>query len=269
MFTERYLLCKPVYYGINYEINPWMHIEKAVDKPLANKEWINLHHTIIRLGGWIDYITPQTNLPDMVFTANAGIVHPQKKIFYLSNFKYKERQDESYQFHKFFKEKGYEVITIKSIFEGSGDAIFCNGVLYCGYGFRSDIKASEELKEYGFVTVPCKLVDDNFYHLDTCFCPLDDQRAIIYPEAFDDETVREISKRLDLIKVSKKEAESFVCNCIVMNKKHVIMPKSVNSIGLIQKLNYYDFEVFEVPMGEFIKAGGACRCLTLRIKNDL
>lgn len=267
MFTEKYAMCKPVHYGIDYEINPWMDVKNPSNKKEANREWIALHHTMIRLGVWIDYITPRQGLPDMVFTANAGLLHPDSKKIYLSRFKHKERQGESFHFHKFFEDQGYDVINIQNYFEGSGDAIFCNKVLYCGHGFRSDVSVVDEFENHGFVTIPCKLIDPNFYHLDTCFCPLNDQHALIYPGAFDNETLISMRKRLNLIEVKEDQAKDFVCNCVVLNKKHVLMPsfKTASVLGIVKRIESLGFEVFNIPMFEFIKAGGACRCLTFKM----
>ena len=37
-----YLMCPPDYFGIFYEINPWMHTENATDRDLAQEQWHNL-----------------------------------------------------------------------------------------------------------------------------------------------------------------------------------------------------------------------------------
>jgi N-dimethylarginine dimethylaminohydrolase len=75
----------------------------------------------------------------------------------------------------------------KGAFEGEGDALFAGGRLFCGYGFRSDREAHEEVAALlgANEIVPVKLVDPRFYHLDTCFCPLTASLALVYPGAFE------------------------------------------------------------------------------------
>ena len=43
MSMPRILMCPPDFYGIEYEINPWMHRERQVDRPIAVEQWNGLH----------------------------------------------------------------------------------------------------------------------------------------------------------------------------------------------------------------------------------
>lgn len=43
-----------------------------------------------------------------------------------------------------------------------------------------------------FDVVICDLVDPKFYHLDTCFAPVDETTALWYPPAFSDNTKNEV-----------------------------------------------------------------------------
>jgi len=60
--------------------------------------------------------------------------------------------------------------------------------------------------------------------------------------------------------VPENEAKHFACNAVVLGK-HVIMP--ANCPETKNHLEHKGFTVFECDMSEFIKAGGACKCLTL------
>ena len=90
------LLCSPDYYGIEYEINPWMSRERGAEAPLAQKQWRGLHATLSKLDTKIELVLPQPKLPDMVFTANAGLA--VGKQFIPSNFRHKERAGEAPHF---------------------------------------------------------------------------------------------------------------------------------------------------------------------------
>jgi len=88
----RWLLCMPDHYDVRYEINPWMNVERKPDREIALRQWLRLHHLFIRFGAWVEYVDPAPEQPDMVFTANAGLVKGNKVV--LSRFKHEERQGE-------------------------------------------------------------------------------------------------------------------------------------------------------------------------------
>ena len=134
--TRKLLLCPPDFYGIEYEINPWMSRSQGADVPLARVQWQRLHETLRGLGCDIELLAPQPKLPDMVFTANAGLLVGRK--FIRSNFRFAERRGEEAHFEKWFADHGSEIVRLPDglFFEGEGDALFCGEVLFCGYRFR-------------------------------------------------------------------------------------------------------------------------------------
>ena len=261
---RRLLLCAPDYYGIEYEINPWMDRAHNAVPEMARAQWARLRETLQSLGCQIELISPQPNLPDMVFTANAGLVSAKK--FVRSKFRFPQRQGEEGYFEKWFLEHGYEQVTLSDdlYFEGEGDALFCGEVLFCGYRFRSDIRSHQRIGEMlKCLVISVELVQDRFYHLDTCFCPLSVDSAIWYPAAFDEYGQRVIRHHVkDLLDVSQEEAAHFACNAVVLGKDIVLAD---NSPKLAAGLRVRGFRTHELSMTEFIKAGGACKCLTLFI----
>src|SRR5260370_24221369 len=87
---QKLLLCPPEHYGIEYEINPWMDRAHNALPTLARSQWAALQHTLQSLGCEVELISPREKLPDMVFTANAGLVVGRK--FIRSNFRFPERR---------------------------------------------------------------------------------------------------------------------------------------------------------------------------------
>ena len=167
------LLCPPDYYGIEYEINPWMSRARGAETELAKSQWQGLHKTLASLDSKIELVRPQPKLPDMVFTANAGLAVGRK--FIPSNFRHQERAGEAPYFVRWMEEHGYEVLRLPEnlYFEGEGDALFGGDALFCGYKFRSDIQSHRAVADMlGCLVISVELVDPRFYHLDTCFCPL-------------------------------------------------------------------------------------------------
>lgn len=255
-------------YDVTYRINAWMNPEKdKVNKSKALKQWETLRNTISRLGAFVDVI--HVPFPDGVFSANAGLVH--RRQFVASTFKYHERRSEENHwlqwarsidnpdnpFNKFFT--SIHIIN-DAYFEGVGDALFVGDTLVCGYGFRTDYKATQILSAILNVPViPLRLTNEKFYHLDTCFCPLDNETVMFYPRAFFDPNL--IRDRFKTIEISQADVYMFACNAIVLGKD-VILPKGCNhTSGLLRKQG---FEPHQVDMSEFTKSGGACKCLTLR-----
>jgi N-dimethylarginine dimethylaminohydrolase len=263
----RLLLCRPDYYGIEYEINPWMNRARAAHPALAAEQWERLRQNLEANGCQIELIPPEPGLPDMVFTANAGLVIGRRVI--LSHFRHRERQGEAPHFREWFEARGYEVVTLpeRFLFEGEGDALFAGDVLYCGYRFRSDVHAHQWIAGLlGCLVISLELRDDRFYHLDTCFCPLPDGGAIWYPAAFDGYAQGAIRHHLDpLIEVPPEEAIHFACNAVIAGRQ-VFLAEGCPT--LTRALRERGYPCSELPMTEFIKAGGACKCLTLFLSRD-
>ena len=70
----RLLMCPPEHFDVTYEINPWMRIANGPDPQRARAQWAALHSILTeRVGADVSLIAPQPGLPDMVFTANAGL----------------------------------------------------------------------------------------------------------------------------------------------------------------------------------------------------
>lgn len=258
----KFLMCRPDYYGVKYEINPWMNIKIKVHHQAALEQWNILYKTILSCDAEVNLIEPSPDWPDMTFTANAGLLYQGKII--LSHFKYKERQGEMAHFQPWFNHAGFETINEPNIFfEGAGDALLAGDHLFAGFGFRSQQNFYEQATYLNKNKITyCELVDPYFYHLDTCFCPLDNQSAIWYPHAFSTESQKNMSEQIKLISVNYEEAKRFACNAVVLNKQ-IIMPKQCPQIS--STLESHGFKVHSCDMSEFLKAGGASKCLTLRL----
>jgi N-dimethylarginine dimethylaminohydrolase len=258
----RLLLCAPDHFRIEYEINPWMDRRQGADPEISRAQWEMLRDTLQKLGCEIELVSPQLRLPDMVFTANAGLVVDNR--FIRSNFRFRERHGEAAHFERWFLEHGYDVVRLPDNywFEGEGDALFWGNVLFCGYRFRSDIKSHQYIGDLlQCLVISLELTDERWYHLDTCFCPLPDGSVLWYPDAFDEYGQRAIREHIgELIEVSMSEASRFACNAVPIGQD-IVLPDGCPQ--LVDTLTSRGWQCHEVPMSEFLKAGGACKCLTL------
>jgi lysine-ketoglutarate reductase/saccharopine dehydrogenase-like protein (TIGR00300 family) len=263
----KYLMCAPDHYDVDYVINPWMegNVHRS-SRDRAVEQWHKLYGVLKGLVH-VDLVPPQKGVPDMVFTANAGLVLGKKAV--VSRFYHKERQGEEPYFKAWFAENGFEVFELPRDlpFEGAGDALFdrAGGWLWAGYGFRSELDSHPLLAKWLEVEVlSLRLIDNRFYHLDTCFCPLANGYLLYYPPAFDSYSNRLIEMRVPAekrIAIEEADAVVFACNAVNIGET-VVMNKVSDSLK--QRLNRVGFTVIETPLTEFLKAGGAAKCLTLR-----
>ncbi len=259
------LTCPPTFYTVNYEINPWMDVKVKPDKLKASIQWKNFYNLLSsQLGITVHKIAPKAGLPDMVFTANAGLVLKNK--FIESNFRFPQRQKEAKFFSSWFHKRGYEIISLPDnhFFEGEGDALIMADTLIAGFRFRSDIHSHRFIGEsIGKKVISLELVNSRFYHLDTCFCPLDPETAMYYPGAFDSYGKKSLNYLIpNLIKMGKKDAMNFCCNAVVRGKNIIL--NHCSSI-LKNRLENLGFHVYCLDFSEFIKAGGSSKCLTLNL----
>ncbi len=265
--TPRILMCPPDHYGIEYEINPWMDRAVGSDPLESARQWRGLVDTLVDLGAEVERMDPQPGLPDLVFTANAGLIHGG--LFFSSRFRHGVRQGETPHFDRWARSRGLVVETLPPghHFEGAGDALFCGPTLFAGYRFRSDARSHHWIGErLGVPVLPLELVDPRFYHLDTCFCPIAEDAAIYYPGAFDDYGRSVLQGQVGtLVEVSGEEAASFSCNAVVVGRSVVLNEGAPRLARDLERLGY---RTRPLPLTEFIKAGGSAKCLTLRLDGE-
>jgi N-dimethylarginine dimethylaminohydrolase len=265
--SPRILMCPPDHYGIEYEINPWMSRSMASVRDLAFKQWRELRDALAALHVTVEEMTPQPGLPDLVFTANAGLVFRER--FFSSRFMHEVRAKESPFFDAWFREHGFQVVHWPdgTYHEGAGDALFCGDALFAGYRTRSDVGAHQWVAEQiGVRALPLELVNPRFYHLDTCFCPLAPGEALWFPDAFDAYGRRVIETHVPkLIAVSEPEAHRFGCNAVVVGKTVIHNSCCPQLAHDLEKAGYCSIAI---ELDEFLKAGGSAKCLTLRIDGE-
>lgn len=262
-------MCSPDYFDVTYVINPWMEGNlhgTSVEK--ARQQWQGLYEIISRRAE-VELIPPQPGLPDMPFTANAGLILNDKVI--LSRFRFPERRREEQHFEEWFNSKQYSVIKMPDglSFEGAGDALFDfeRGLLWTGCGHRTNVETHAYLAQLlDLKVLTLGLVTEHFYHLDTCFCPLANGYLLYHPDAFDEAGQRLIAEYVPAEKrllVNAEDAYNFACNAINIDNL-VILSRA--SDDLRRLLSDAGFEVVQTELSEFAKAGGAAKCLTLRLQ---
>jgi arginine dihydrolase len=260
-----YLMCPPDHFGVVYEINPWMDRAVQPNLDLARKQWQNLTSNLEDAGAAVEVLRPVASLPDMVFTADIGLIDEHR--FIMSHFRYPERQPEIRYGADWLRGRNYKVVELPLGAETSlesSDIRSFRDYLLAGYGFRTSLSAHAALAHlFQCEILSIKLIDPRLYHLDLSFCPLDDRKAIVAPAAWSRRSCGLIEKIVpEPLVLELDEALTFCANSIVVGKT-VIMPSCPARVGSL--LEQWGFTVCVSPVSEFLKAGGAVHCMALAL----
>jgi len=256
------LLCPPDHYDVVDVKNPHMEGKTGtVDRARARAQWEALADAFAAAGAEVHHLDPVEGCEDMVFCANPAFTGPG--VCVLSTMRHESRQREVPAFRKWFTARGDDVIDPGIRFEGGGDALWHPGrpVIWCGAGPRSSPDIRPVLADIFSVEVlALELATEAFYHLDTCFAPLDDQTVLIYPPALDEAGVALIHEHFErVIDVSDEDArERFACNAAAFGR-HVLIQAGCTRLNA--ELEALGFEVVELQTDEFLKSGGSVFCL--------
>lgn len=261
------VMCRPTHFGVQYVINPWMQGQIGrVRNDVAVEQWNRLYEIVASLTT-VAVIEGVPAYPDMCFVANAGLVAGDR--FMPSVFRFPQREHEAPLFSDWFADSGFEVVALggDDTFEGEGDALFESddaSLIWAGYGVRSSLESHQSLTEtLNIEVVSLRLIDERFYHLDTCFFPLPGGRIVYYPPAFDELTLANIRSRVPTnkrIEVGESDALRFACNAVRIDDTLITNHVSKD---LRRRLVAWGFDVRTTPLDEFMLAGGAAKCLCL------
>lgn len=274
------LLTTPAFFEVAYVINPHMadHVGQ-VNTARAHQQWETLKTTYTSLGVSVHVLAGTTGLPDMVFCANQTLPYldaqTQSKGIFRSQMYAPQRRPEVDHYATYFSNLGHTVKTLPHTdplyFEGMGDALWHPNrrLLWGGFGFRTSLAAYTTLSNALTTPVVALQLDDpDFYHLDTCLTVLDEQTALIYPDAFDEAGLSLIHHFFEqVLEAPEHEARHlFACNAHCPDQHHVIIQEGCNHTEA--KLRAAGFEPVPIDTSEFIKAGGSVFCMKQMFWND-
>ena len=270
-----FLMTDPDCFDVRYRINPWMDPKgwTPAHAEAARAGSRGLREALVAAGAHVETIGAVAGLPDLVFPANAAVVLDGRVL--MARFRHPERQGEEAVFRAAFqglKKRGViqGIVDLpEGLFhEGAGDAIWDaeRRLFWCGYGPRSSQGALAVVrKTFSQEIVPLELATEQFYHLDTCFCPLAGGKALYYPPAFTPQAQATIRARVPAaqrIEATAEEAAAFCVNAVNLDSK-VIMARAPESLR--RKLTARGYSLIEVDLAPFILSGGASYCMTLRL----
>lgn len=272
---RHYLAVRPDHFRVEYAINPFMDTHVQPDPVRTHDEWSLMIAAIEAAGGRVDVLGQRMDSPDMVYAMNLGLALDDRVV--MSHMRYPERRHETLSAADWFGDHGFKRSWIGRDAVGAhfeaGDAFAWQGDLVVGYGPRTEEQALKHLADDLGVTVRgFQIVHPGMYHMDLAFCPLSATQAMVCPSAFDADSAQAL---LDLVPdplvLTEEEALSTFCANSIVVDNTVIMPACPDRVRA--QLEEWGFEVVIVEVAEFLKGGGAIRCLTnpldVRLGRDL
>jgi len=262
---------------------------KAVDRALAIRQWGAMREQLLALGLEVEVIPPDPAHPGLVYPANAGF--RDGDVFVLSNLT-PTRAGEKPAYRAAVTRRGLPAAEIRARFEGeadlfpAGDAfLFTHGrirrqrfVPRLGwppwkrvYGFRSQPEALAEIeavRPLGRPVLRVELVDERYYHGDTCLCSFGPGRRhlLVYPPAVRAESLAELRRRFGarLVEIGDADAAIYAANSFALERAGeplLVMPRGV-SAELAAAVRATGTRVIEADVSEFHKkGGGSVKCM--------
>jgi N-dimethylarginine dimethylaminohydrolase len=269
------LLCSPQFFEVRDVKNAFMSGRiGTVNSTAALAQWQTLRATFESCGVTTHAVAALPQCEDMVFTANASFNGRRAggtRICVPSRMAFASRQPEVEVHRTWFAAHGYRIVELPPSverFEGAGDALWHPGraLIWAGTGPRTVSAAQEALAQIFEVPVfALEPSDPRFYHLDTCFCAVSERTAIVFPQAFTEESMALVRRVFeDVIEVDEAEAELFACNAAAFFGKVVVIQRGASRT--IAALRERGFDVREVETAEFMKSGGSVFCMKAELR---
>ncbi|MPZ94424.1 MAG: amidinotransferase [Propionibacteriales bacterium] len=265
---RRYLLVRPDHFRVDYRINPYMDLADQPDAALARAQWDGLVAALVGAGASVESFDQPADAPDMVYAMNLGLavtLESGAPLAVMSHMRFAERRRETESARRWFVSRGFGPSYIGRDGVGAhfeaGDAFPCGDALVVGFSPRTDeLGLKAVATELGVRVRGLRITHPGMYHLDLAFCPLDRDRALVCPAAFDDASAQALLALVpDPLVLTEAEALTFCANAVVVGRT-VLMPACPDRVRGI--LEGWGFDVVLVEVGEFHKGGGSVRCLT-------
>ncbi len=265
-----FLMCPPEWYGVGYVLNPWMagNVHRS-SRDLAFAQWKGMYN-VLRGVADVRLLHPEPDCPDMVFLGHGGLV--QHGVAALASFCHPQRRVETDYLRRWLQAQGLLLWDTprETAFEGEGDVCFNEEgtALWAAHGVRTCRAVHTHVAAAWHVPVrSLHLIDPRFYHLDTCFTPLDDGFLLYFPGAFDTVSRSRIEDAYPAEKrLAVAEDDALRMACCALNIGHTVFTGEL-SRSLAQRLFDTGFDVVQLELSEFIKGGGGARSLALRLSD--
>ncbi len=299
--THTVLMGDPTHFSVVGGANPhtrnrWGR-RKSVDRALAIAQWQTLRERLQSLGLRVVVIPPDPEHPGLVYPANSGFRLGDD--FFLSTLT-PTRAGEKPAYRRAVESLGLRCHTLESRFEGEADLfpagehyVFTHGAIRRQrfvprlgwppwkrvYGFRSDPAAVDEIHSVtplGREVLRVRLVDEAFYHGDTCLCSFGPEREYLlaYLPVLDSDSAERLRDSFGdrLIPIGDADAAIYAANSFAFRRDgvpHLVMPQGISS-ALEDRIRALGVRLETVDVSEFYKkGGGSVKCMIGDLGNIL
>jgi N-dimethylarginine dimethylaminohydrolase len=275
---RRYLMVSPDHFLVDYSINPFMDPADQPDPARTRAEFAAIVAAVEAAGGRVEVLPQRPDAPDMVYAMNLGLFLEDEggDRVVLSHMRYPQRRMETRTVSAWAAERGLRRTWVGRDGVGAhfeaGDAFAWRGELVVGVGPRTEELALKHLATELDVSVRgFRITHAGMYHMDLSFLPLDDQHAMVCPAAYDEASADALLALVpEPLVLTEDEALTFCANSVVVGRT-VVMPACPERVRA--RLEQWGFEVVVVGVPDYLKGGGAIRCLTnpldVRLGRDL
>jgi len=258
--------------------NPYINVDNTINNKLALKQ----HSNLVKAFDNVDVYTvyPTESVPDIVFTANAGLYLPRlpEPTILLPYMKYQQRKNELTYLKDIFSK--YKLISFpgneSAPFEGQAELKWFYGgtKAVCGYGHRSTKKSFDILQKLfkkiykdppELLVIP--LASADYYHLDVAMLEFGN-KCVVHKRAFSIESIKKLKKFLGGDNVFVIDTDDSFCLNAVVNGDDLIT--HILTKDLKRELERITGKRIKmVDTSEFEKSGGSVRCMTLDLKDGI
>jgi len=262
---------------------------KSVDRALAIRQWGAMRDLLRELGLEVLVLPPDAAHPGLVYPANAGFRCGD--VFVLSNL-VPTRAGEKPAYRAAVEGRGLRCVEIRARFEGEADlfpagdvTLFTHGAIRKQrfvprlgwppwkrvYGFRSEPRALDEieaLRPLGKRALRVELVDERYYHGDTCLCSFGPGREFLlaFADALHPRSLESLRAHFAdrLVPIGAADAAIYAANSCALERAGealLVMPRGV-SPALAAAVRATGTRVVDVDVSEFHKkGGGSVKCM--------
>ncbi len=291
--THTILMGDPTHFSVVGGANPHTRDrygrKKKVDRELAKHQWARLREQLLELGLHVLVIPPDPAHPGLVYPANAGFRSGDE--FILSNLT-PTRSGEQPAYRRAIEGSGLRCHTIQSRFEGEAD-LFPAGDRYIFtfggivrqrfvprlgwppwrriYGFRSEPESLAEIEAIHPLdrdVLRIRLIDERYYHGDTCLCSFGPTREFLlaYSPAIEPASLGILRAVLgdQLLEIGDEDAAIYAANSFAFTRQgtpFLVMPEGITS-SLQHAVTDRGVEILSADVSEFHKkGGGSVKCM--------
>ncbi|WP_258535696.1 dimethylarginine dimethylaminohydrolase family protein [Bacillus sp. 03113] len=238
------------------------YLSENINQEIALKQHEQFVKVLQDNGVVVHMLPPDERYNEQVFTRDIGFCLGET--LFIGNMESAIRKGEESVLKNWLNHHRFTYREITSGPIEGGDVIISENKVWVGLSGRTSQEAIDELIKTlpSFEVIPLSL-NKEILHLDCVFNVISPNTAIIYTNAFSEDSLTLIRNHYNLIEVDKEEQFSMGPNILSLEPgKMLSLPQNVRMNTQLRKAG---FHVIEVDFSEIIKSGGSFRCCSLPI----